>query len=454
MTSGRILGEFVAERVGSTDYRKLLGTAALIQRDFDALSKLIDEQNQEFLRNRQGRRAAEAGDAQPHHSLHRRPRPVRAGAGHRRAAGRPPAARVSALRRRRGRRLPVARSLAPGALPDADRLPEQTAPLRPATTDEVDQPSPSDYLEKIFQVPFWIEPLGEHGRRSLVRGLLQGNLATTARSDEAVGGVEPLEFADDSEAMVREMFGATRAVRMQTAALSVTPIEFTFLDELAPLLGTTPRSIKRFVNVYQLLCALPLPPDVESPLYEEAVAFILAITDGLPALSAALYEELQDAECWGDRRQRGSDACERGCPPTRLRATTSGRCTIPASSAPTSRGSSNPHGASAGSRSGEECDLDEEPGRRARVAHPAASLHPNVDPHRAGDDPSSGTGTFPPYFEGAPRRVCLQRRHQPRRAFPRQRRRRWDSACVGASGRPGDPECAPRRVGLERRFQP
>ena len=69
-----------------------------------------------------------------------------------------------------------------------------------------------------------------------MRGLLQGNLAATARSDEPVADAEPLEFSRDSEAMVRAMFGRTRAVRMQTAALSVTPAELTFLDELAPLL--------------------------------------------------------------------------------------------------------------------------------------------------------------------------------------------------------------------------
>ena len=35
------------------------------------------------------------------------------------------------------------------------------------------------------------------------------------------------------------MFDRTRAVRMRTAALSVTPAELTFIDELAPLLGDT-----------------------------------------------------------------------------------------------------------------------------------------------------------------------------------------------------------------------
>jgi hypothetical protein len=171
-------------------------------------------------------------------------------------------------------------------------------PVKPATTpspngDAADQATPSDYLEKIFQVPFWIEPLGNAARKSLVRGLLQGNLARTSARDESDESVEPLAFSDDSDAMVRAMFGRTRAVRLQTAALSVTPDELTFLDELAPLLGDTPRSIKRFVNVYQLLCALPVPHDVGSPLYERAAAFLLALTDGLPDLYDALRDELE-----------------------------------------------------------------------------------------------------------------------------------------------------------------
>jgi hypothetical protein len=142
-------------------------------------------------------------------------------------------------------------------------------------------------------VPFWIEPLGDAARKSLVRGLLQGNLARAAARDEHDDHVDPLAFSDDSEAMVRVMFGRTRALRLQTAALSVTPDELTYLDELAPLLGDTPRSIKRFVNVYQLLCALPVPHDVGSPLYERAAAFLLALTDGLPDLFDALRGELE-----------------------------------------------------------------------------------------------------------------------------------------------------------------
>jgi hypothetical protein len=292
VTSRQILGEFVAERVGSSDYRKLLGTTALIQRDFDELSRLIEEQNDEFLRT-------DTGEGPPGpETLNRiilyiddldRCEPDRVievlQAVHLLLAF-PLFVVVVAVDSRW-----LANSL-------ADHYPALATPVKPATTpspngDAADQATPSDYLEKIFQVPFWIEPLGNAARKSLVRGLLQGNLARTSARDESDESVEPLAFSDDSDAMVRAMFGRTRAVRLQTAALSVTPDELTFLDELAPLLGDTPRSIKRFVNVYQLLCALPVPHDVGSPLYERAAAFLLALTDGLPDLYDALRDELE-----------------------------------------------------------------------------------------------------------------------------------------------------------------
>ena len=292
VTSGQILGEFVAERVGSTDYRKLLGTAALIQRDFDALSKLIDEQNEEFLKT-------DRGDTPPKpETLNRiilyiddldRCEPKRVievlQAVHLLLAF-PLFVVVVAVDSRW-----LAHSL-------AEHYPALATAAKTGITpfpdvNEADHATPSDYLEKIFQVPFWIEPLGPPARKSLVRGMLQGNLAPATGRGEPAGDIEPLAFSDESEAMVRAMFDRKRALHLQTAALSVTPAELTFLDELAPLLGDTPRSIKRFVNVYQLLCALPVPPEVGSPLYEQAAGFLLALTTGLPGLYAALCRELK-----------------------------------------------------------------------------------------------------------------------------------------------------------------
>jgi hypothetical protein len=293
VTSGQLLGEFVAERVGSTDYRKLLGTAALIQRDFDELSKLIEEQNQEILKEDKGRKAPGP------ETLNRiilyiddldRCEPKRVvevlQAVHLLLAF-PLFVVVVAVDSRW-----LANSLAEHY--PALAVPTSTGTISPPpTAARGDQAGPSDYLEKIFQVPFWIEPLGDTARKALVRGLLEGNLASAGNQQPTNGDVEPLAFSDDADKMVHAMFGQTRAVRLDTASLSITPSELTYLDDLAPLLGQTPRSIKRFVNVYQLLCALPVPPEIGSPRYEEVVGFLLAVADGLPNLYVALRAELE-----------------------------------------------------------------------------------------------------------------------------------------------------------------
>jgi hypothetical protein len=296
VTSRQILGEFVAERVGSSDYRKLLGTTALIQRDFDELSRLIAEQNDELL-------VTDTGEKPPApETINRiilyiddldRCEPDRVievlQAVHLLLAF-PLFVVVVAVDSRW-----LANSL-------AEHYPALAAPAQPGATpasatdgtrDGADHARPSDYLEKIFQVPFWIEPLDDATRKTLVRGLLQGNLAPATGRDEPPEDAEPLRFEADSGLMVYEMFGKARAVRLQTAAMSVTPHELTYLYELAPLLGDTPRSIKRFVNVYQLLRALPVPPGLGSPLYEETAGFLLALTDGLPELYAALDRALE-----------------------------------------------------------------------------------------------------------------------------------------------------------------
>jgi KAP family P-loop domain len=293
VTSGRILGEFVAERVGSSDYRKRLGIAALIQRDFDELSKLIIAQNMEIL-------DTDTGATPP------APETVNRIILYIDDLDRCEPARVIEVLQAVHLLLAFPLFVVVVAVDSrwlanslAEHYPALGGAMKAAPGSflngaEADQATPSDYLEKIFQVPFWIEPLGLTARKSLVRGLLQQNLAPPARVTHAPGGGGArIAFSNDAESMVQSMFDRTRAVRLQTAALSVTPAELAYLDGLAPLLGDTPRSIKRFVNVYQLLCALPLPPGLSPERYEQAVGFLLALADGLPSVYATLSAELE-----------------------------------------------------------------------------------------------------------------------------------------------------------------
>ena len=53
---------------------------------------------------------------------------------------------------------------------------------RPA---EPDQPTTHDYLEKIFQLPFWVQPLASDGRKALVHGLLRRSVRVP---DQALPG--------------------------------------------------------------------------------------------------------------------------------------------------------------------------------------------------------------------------------------------------------------------------
>jgi hypothetical protein len=64
------------------------------------------------------------------------------------------------------------------------------------------------------------------------------------------------------------------------------------MESLAPLLGDTPRRVKRFVNVTQLLLALPpsLEQDRQHPADRSIVAFLAAVNSGMPKLASRLFD--------------------------------------------------------------------------------------------------------------------------------------------------------------------
>ena len=80
---------------------------------------------------------------------------------------------------------------------------------------------------------------------------------------------------------------------LAAAALTVTREELAFVNSLAPLMGDTPRSVKRFVNVYQLVKILrrARAQTASGSLPEDRIAaFLLAVAEGLPELSRHLFD--------------------------------------------------------------------------------------------------------------------------------------------------------------------
>ena len=181
-----------------------------------------------------------------------------------------------------------------------DLLPEKPTPGEPAAT-------PFDYLEKIFQVPYWIEPLGPDQTRQLVEVLLgrklrmaSGSIGPTAPSgveaSNALSGNGQLVTGDvGPEAQER---GAARPEDLNARAMELTSKELECFDELAPLLGRSPRALKRFLNIYRLLRSKTYFEgfvEDRGPISDyRVVAFLLAVITSHPENAYALFSELLD----------------------------------------------------------------------------------------------------------------------------------------------------------------
>lgn len=150
---------------------------------------------------------------------------------------------------------------------------------------------PEDYLEKIFQVPFWVQDLDCASRGRIVHGLLGAHVRVESRA----GGVQNdnnVRVGDEEAKVLKVMLEPRNGPPLLDAkALTVTRDELAFLDRLTPLMGDTPRSIKRFVNVYQLVKLLRssrTPTEGGPPSDDEIAAFLLAVAEGLPGLGWTL----------------------------------------------------------------------------------------------------------------------------------------------------------------------
>ncbi len=229
--------------------------------------------------------------------------------------------------------------------------------------------TPQDYLEKIFQIPFTVRPMGEQGFAQLMRHLLAPSEAVTLATPSAPAG----SSAGDATASLVQAAelrpGGTKRVLLDggdarghgspsnekaTTArpdhahpdgrgkqdgnetpeeplppelLTITAGEVAFAETLHSLLAT-PRGAKRFANIYRLVKAsvprrnlarfegtLTVPGDFQLPM------FLLALVVGRSRLAEMLLPKFLDAAEAGhqDWWRAGWDALEE-CQEQRLRA--------------------------------------------------------------------------------------------------------------------------------------
>lgn len=277
VTPALVLDDFLKDRLGSDDYRRLLGLPFIVRRDLQRLSNIIDEENaQTGPRSKGGTRINRV--VLYIDDLDRCPTKV-------------------VLEVLQAVHLLLAFPLFVVVVAVDSRWLSSSLKAHYEAQLGGDV-TPDDYLEKIFQVAFWVQPMDDAARRRMVRGLLARNVASSTSPDGTAGASEEApDVEQDLDALLKDMHDTTSRspAWLKAATLAVTPEEMAFIEGLAPLLGTTPRSVKRFVNVFQLVKTIARAHGPVSQVSVERLLFLLAVSTGPPETARQLFAAIEQA---------------------------------------------------------------------------------------------------------------------------------------------------------------
>jgi hypothetical protein len=117
------------------------------------------------------------------------------------------------------------------------------------------------------------------------------------------GGVTPVPIVsgDDIGRNEPERSDTSRGPEIDPSpdALQIAQDELAFVDELAPLLGRSPRALKRFVNTYRLMKASTSADERDV----HTIMFVVALITNAPEVAAALVRAVHRLELAGGPRE-------------------------------------------------------------------------------------------------------------------------------------------------------
>lgn len=119
-----------------------------------------------------------------------------------------------------------------------------------------------DYIEKIFQIPFWLPPMDDEASRNMIGELVppvrqvneKREESMESREDTARQGHRGGGTPEGTAASATSSDGSVGKVD-QAETLVVEAEERSFMLRLAGAVGKSPRRLKRFVNTYRILKA-------------------------------------------------------------------------------------------------------------------------------------------------------------------------------------------------------
>ncbi len=182
-----------------------------------------------------------------------------------------------------------------------------------------------DFLEKIFQVPFWLRRMQPDAVKRLIHRLISADELEPTESPPTVDvdadddmiaefpapkeSAEMVLAEDPGRAAAKKTTAEAEAdeesvgepLAAPTEGLKISEAELRFMDEVAPLMPRTPRSVKRFVNIYRLYKAALSTPALSSflgtperPGNFRAVQVLLALVTGTPQFAKRVLSAMQD----------------------------------------------------------------------------------------------------------------------------------------------------------------
>jgi hypothetical protein len=158
----------------------------------------------------------------------------------------------------------------------------------------------ADYLEKIFQLPIWMQPIGNPATvERFVRGIDKPEEKPADAAQRSADGQRDRRGGGT----VRPVDAKPDPALLQTAAqrrATMSDLERRALAAMALLAGKSPRGLKRLVNTYRLIRVMRGPTGIadleqggagKTPLYPWLL-FALACEVGLTTETAALVAEI------------------------------------------------------------------------------------------------------------------------------------------------------------------
>jgi hypothetical protein len=167
------------------------------------------------------------------------------------------------------------------------------------------QSTPQNYLEKVFQIPYNLRPMTQSGFEQLVDSILPpvevtessdaSDLdSTLSNSEESLSPEQPIPSSSEPIRQISE-------IDLTPETLSITLAERDFISELASLIPS-PRTAKRFINIYRLIRAQLSPTGLdtfignsESPGEHRVVVLLLAILTGFPRQAPSIFRQILES---------------------------------------------------------------------------------------------------------------------------------------------------------------